>query len=491
MQRLTIAIDPDLKKRFGPEICWTWRLLLSGMGFSWAEVPMNGSRCDVVYATGPRYVTDCRLYVCANIEAWAQKSSRRFHAVGRCDGCSYPMYEGEDQPAKLFDDVDGCRMCVRDIIFDVFWLATGQEERYWPKNRHGHFDLGATAFYREQALRLALASSIGSELRKSLIKLGCPAPLPRWPYGRRAAACFSHDVDYPEVVRWLEPLRIFQRQGWRGLSAALSVVTGSRHHWHFMPWVELEKGLNIRSAFFFVARQGSLLKYAAGTPDPFYDIQSDRFRKLFKNLADEGFEIGLHSSYRAFESREKFADEKRLLEAVSGQEIWGNRHHYWHLNPDNPESTLRLHEQIGLKYDTSLIHERYVGWRRGLAWPFFPFHQKERRELKTLQIPTAWMDDQLFGYRQDNPGDALEILRALADNTAEQGGCLLTDVHNYVFDDVLFPGWANAYRYLCEYLIARSDFWIDTPGQIARHWIQRYHSITEASQGLTETTSCS
>jgi hypothetical protein len=172
------------------------------------------------------------------------------------------------------------------------------------------------------------------------------------------------------------------------------------------------------------------------------------------------------------------------LAETSQQSVEGNRHHYWHLNPQEPESTLLLHEQIGLKYDTSLMHERYLGWRRGLSWPFFPFHQQQKRELRTLQIQTAWMDDQLFGYRHDNPGDRFEILRALADRAAEQGGCLLIDVHDYVFDEVLYPGWAQAYHELWEYLLTRSDFWIDTPGKIAEHWIKRYHKIVQASRGL-------
>ena len=132
------------------------------------------------------------------------------------------------------------------------------------------------------------------------------------------------------------------------------------------------------------------------------------------------------------------------------------------------------------------ICERYVGWRRGLAWPFFPFHQKERRELKTLQIPTAWMDDQLFGHHQDNPRDRLEIARSLVDRAAKQGGCLLIDVHDYVFDEVLFPGWTSTHRDLWEYLTSRSDFWIDTPCHIADHWLERYTSIMQASDGLEQ-----
>jgi hypothetical protein len=249
----------------------------------------------------------------------------------------------------------------------------------------------------------------------------------------------------------------------------------------------MEEDLRTRSAFYFVPRQGSLLEYAAGVPDSFYNIRSPKFKTLFKYLADEGYEIGLHASYGACESLERFAAEKQALEESCGQRVFGNRHHYWHLNPSDPESTLMLHEQIGLKYDTSLAHERYVGWRRGLSWPFFPFHQKEQRELRTLQIPTAWMDDQLFGHRVDNPGDRAAVLRALADTVARQGGCLHIDVHDYVFDDVLFPGWARAYRELWQYVTARSDFWIDTPNRISDYWRQRHRSIVAASRGLSAT----
>jgi hypothetical protein len=172
------------------------------------------------------------------------------------------------------------------------------------------------------------------------------------------------------------------------------------------------------------------------------------------------------------------------LEEASGQPVVGNRHHYWHLNPDNVEETLLIYEQIGLKYDASLIHERYLGWRRGLSQPFFPFHQAERRELKTLQIPTSWMDDQLFGHQADNPGGRLELLQTLADRVVEQGGCLLIDIHDYVFDQALFPNWTLVFHRLWEYLLQRGDFWFGTPAQIAEHWATRSASLVQASQGL-------
>jgi hypothetical protein len=247
----------------------------------------------------------------------------------------------------------------------------------------------------------------------------------------------------------------------------------------------MEKSLGIKSAFYFCTRQGSLLRYALGVPDPFYDVRSSHFRNLFRDLTEDGIEIGLHSSYLAFRDQEIFFAERRLLQQCSGQEISGNRHHYWHLNPQDVESTLLLHEKVGFKYDLSLGHDRYIGWRRGSSWPFFPFQQAEKREIKTLQISTNWMDDQLFKYLRYNPGDRLATLQTLIDRTAKQGGCFVADIHNYVFDDAMYPNWRKTYFWVLKQITARREFWIATPEEVANHWITRYSSILAASIGLT------
>jgi hypothetical protein len=485
VNRIRIFIDPHLTATHGPEIHWTWRLLLTGIGWAWEEAPPD-SACDLAFVSEPANAPTARLCIRANPNAWKQPAEHRFGQIDSHNGLSYPVFGGESPVSHLIEVSADRVTCQRDLIFDVFWLVTGQEERYWSKDKHGFFDLTGTVLLQEQVLRQALASQISAWLERSLCRLACPPPKPRWPHGKRAAAGVGHDVDYPEVKRWLEPLRILLRQGSQGVGPALAVLTGQRHHWQFAAWVELEKRLQTRSAFYFVPRQGSLLEYATGTPDSFYDVTAPRFRQLFHYLADEGFEVGLHASYLAFQSPGKFAAEKQKLEEASGQPVVGNRHHYWHLNPTDVEETLLVHEQIGLKYDTSLIHNRYVGWRRGFSQPFFPFHQALRRELKTLQIPTAWMDDQLFGQRADNPGDRLKILGDLANRAAEQQGCLLIDIHDYVFDNILFPGWTQTYAQLWEYLLSRQDFWFATPAQIAEHWTTRYEAIIRSSQGLNQ-----
>jgi hypothetical protein len=480
LRQLSVAVDPSLGAA-SPEIHWTLRLLLAGMGFAWREVPLVAADADLAYVAAARE-TDARVQIRADPDRWTSPSAARLAGVSRDGDWLLPVFEGERPHSALVWAADGRLRIERDVVFDVFWLATGQQEAGWALDKHGHFEPDPS--FPREVFDEGLASQIGARLEEALADGGRSEPLPRWPGDARAAACMSHDVDYPEVVRWLEPLRIVRRRGLHANRQARDVLLGRRTHWHFGSWMDLEERYGVRSSFYFASRQGHLVKYALGTPDPLYDVGSTRFARLFDQLAERGFEIGLHASYRACEQTDGIAAEKAALERAAHREVTGCRHHYWHLRPGDPESTLLQHEEAGLAYDTSLAHERFVGWRRGLSWPFFPFHQRQRRELRTLQLSPAWMDDQLFGYRADNPGERMEVLRALVDRTIDQRGCFVVDIHEYVFDDELFPGWSRTYRELLEDLAGRSDLWIETPARVAEHWARRHELIVGHSQGL-------
>ncbi|HMO57687.1 MAG TPA: polysaccharide deacetylase family protein [Roseiflexaceae bacterium] len=484
MHQITISIDPVLLADHAAEITWAWRTLLTGIGYAWCESDDPAAACDIAYSADPNFRPQARIWLRAEPARWRTPATLRLAGVGAHGDWAVPQYAEQPDDQSFIVTAEQQVRIGRDVLFDFFWLTTGQEEASFNKNKHGYLDLADSPYQANLALRRAMASGIGVGLERALMLRSVPPPLPRWPHGRRAAACGTHDVDYPEVVRWLEPLRILARQGVGGLRAAAEVAGGRRNHWRFAEWMRAEERFGLRSAFYFVARKGSLIEYAAGTPDSFYDIRAPQFRELFARLRDAGFEIGMHASYRAYQSTARFAAEKQALEYASGGSILGNRHHYWHLDPHDPEATLLIHEKIGLLYDTSLFHDRYVGWRRASCWPFFPFHQGERRALKTLQIPTAWMDDQAFGARHCNPGEPADILRGLVDRVAAQGGVMCANIHDYVYDDTLFPGWSKLYLALLDDLSARGTFWLATPAQIARHWIDRATALERASHGL-------
>ncbi len=266
---------------------------------------------------------------------------------------------------------------------------------------------------------------------------------------------------------------------------AAALLFGKRTHWHFDSWIKAESEIGFQSAFYFVPRAGSLIQYAAGTPDPFYDVRKPRFKELFQSLKETGTEIGMHASYRCSEDRDTFVEQRGRLQEASDSPVPGNRHHYWRIATDYPEDTLLAHEKAGFLYDSSLTFENRVGWRRGTSIPFHPFHLNEKRPIQTLQICTGWMDDHLFGHKQDNPGDRDELLDNLASVTIRDGGCFLIDVHDYVYDDRLFPGWSKTYLSLMKRLKDRGDVWLATPSTIADHWTRRKKEIIGASKGLS------
>lgn len=479
---IRIALDPELRAGCGPELTWAWRLLLTAIGRPWVEV-RPGEACEIAHLSPALAArTPAPISIRADPDRWRSRDEFVLGDVEERQGWSMLRF-GAAESGVGGSWLDGRLAVEHDVVFDLFWLATAAEERRWARNSHGH-PQPAGPLQDGRLFTRALASRTAARLEQALSRLGLGAGAPRWPGGKRAALCLSHDVDYPEVVRWLEPLRVLRRRGARGIRPGLDVLRGRRHTWHFDTWLALEERVGARSAFYFVARRGSMSEYARGTPDPFYDVTAPRFRETLRRLNAAGAEVGLHASYRAYSSRPRFETERGRLEAVVGTQVVGNRHHYLHLDPARPDDTLALHDELGFLYDTTLGHDRQLGWRNGLALPFFPFHSGQRRELQTLQLPFAWMDQQLFLYGDLNPGEPLGLLRDLVETTAAQGGCLLLNIHEYTFDEELFPGWRRTYGRILEEVAARGDFWIETPRRVAEHWCRRAERILAASSGL-------
>ena len=379
-------------------------------------------------------------------------------------------------------------MCDYDLAGDCFAMVAGSVERTWPRNVHGQVMPRGLSLDDENVRLTPIVTAAVNQLGRLMRECGAVGELtPRWPDRRIWAACATHDVDYPQVVRWLEPVRMLARRGSDGIDAAWAIAAGTRHHWHFDSWMSLERSLGIRSAFYFSARRGSLVQYARGTPDSFYDVTQPHFTRLLRRLDEEGFEVGLHASYRACESPDTLAREHETLAAAAGRSVDGTRHHYWRLDPDEPDATFATHAAAGLLYDSSLGFERYAGWRRGSALPFMPYDRRSRDDVGTVELPNAWMDAQLFLYdsgefRSKERRHAL--LARLIDSAAASHGLLVADMHDYVFDEVLYPGWREAWQWLWEQVSGRSDVWIALPREIARHWRQRKQVLAAASRGL-------
>src|SRR6185369_1474481 len=95
VQCVKIAIDPRLRELYGPEVCWTWRLLLSGIGLAWEEVALESGECDIAYVVEDAQSDRGRICVRANPRAWAERKSLAVADFCDRDGVPHPLYEGE------------------------------------------------------------------------------------------------------------------------------------------------------------------------------------------------------------------------------------------------------------------------------------------------------------------------------------------------------------------------------------------------------------
>lgn len=424
-----------------PEVCYAFRTLLRVAGYAWEFVWHPGETAlsepiDICYGPGWNEVP-ARIRIRSSDLSFRHADAAILTDVQYREGLPFLRFTANEQPAMLWQD-DEVHVA-SDIVFAAFWLLTGAGEALYGRDRHGNLDLRGLPVLNHDLLRNPAVSIWGAWIRKYFTDRGRVSSQPAWASGSHPAFAFSHDVDYPEMLRAVEMLRALIIPG-GGIPLAWRALRGTSHFWQFAEWVRLAAEFGTRPAFYFMARRGSIREYLSGTPDAFYDIGSPRFHGLFRSLREHGCEIGLHASYNAYRDVGTLVREREALEQAADVHVPGNRHHYWHLNPADPGETLAFHEQAELTYDSSLGLEFYPGYRRGICHPFRVFDPRERRELRTIQLPPAWMDDH-FGRRLERNGitDPDRVARDLLDAARRSSGVVVVDYHARGMNREYFP----------------------------------------------------
>lgn len=478
MRPLVVGIHTS-RSRWAPEVEYVVRTLMRIAGYPhsvvWLGPGSDAAAVDVYYGP-PREGLSATIAVNSDGPEYDQASRIDPVTVARENGVPVPVF------GALGAGPEGRLAFSSDLLFACYWLLTGARESSYPRGRTGNLDIKDSVLVRDNLLLQPPVSLAAAAMRRVLSDAGHePVPAPWLGPGRDMAFAFTHDVDYPLIMPWLESARLLLRHGPRILPIALAILRGTSHYWTFQEWVTMEREFGARPTFFFMARQGSLLQYALGTPDDFYDIRTEPFRRLIAELLDAGSEIGLHASFNAYRDVEVLRAERERVAAVTGRPVYGNRHHYWHLDPDAPNDTLRLHEQAGFLYDCSLAFEYYPGFRRGICHPFRVFHPGERRELEAVQLPTAWMDDHFDRRRQVNGiADPETPARALLDVTRATGGAIVVDYHSRGMNADVYPRYGPwITRFARAHLDARVSF--PLPYQIAQAYQEHARHLDERS----------
>jgi len=460
------------------EIKYTFRTLLSIAGLPFHFIEDQKEHADIYY--GKARLSDNGLFIeMADIR---RENIGRPIKVVKENSYVFLLFTNRRREDNLLIRNNKNTCIWNDIILSSFYLLSGWDERFIHRDRKDRHVVQESFLYREKVLHDPIINQYSTLFRDLLRPSHNPIPL--WPSNKKYAVALSHDVDYPEMIRWIEVLRYLGKYKLSGrLSKVIDIFTGKENFWRFEDWVKLENRYGLKSAMYFCGLKGSLLRYFLKAPDPFYDVRQDQFKRVLNYLVQNGFEVGMHSSYLAYQSIDRFLEEKKTIEGSLHEPIFGNRHHYWHMNPDNLSETAVIHEEIGLLYDSSICFAKRSGFRFGICSPFHLYDPIRQGPVEVLELPTSLMDDHLFKYFELSYFSKSQFeIDALIHSIKEHAGLFFLDYHVRGFNETFYPKWVESYEYILKKINEDGDFYSDTPLNIAKYWKKREEDILRESK---------
>jgi hypothetical protein len=273
---------------------------------------------------------------------------------------------------------------------------------------------------------------------------------PRWPDGKKFALCLTHDVDSvsrrrtspgalaESARRLVGDGKLGERLSGLGRTAAKYALQipctwgGGDALWHYEDWLKIEAEHGFRSTFFVFPERLAKphawdANYRASDPVVFDGVKM-RVEGMFREIADRGWEIGLHGSYHSATDARILKDERVQIETVVGREVDSVRQHYLHYSA---ATTPAVHATAGLRADSTQGFNLGVGFRAGTALPYWCWDWSSNDSTNVLEIPLHAMDGSLLGAhgldlsREQAEGGVVQLM----DQVEAVGGCLTLNWH--------------------------------------------------------------
>ncbi len=287
--------------------------------------------------------------------------------------------------------------------------------------------------------------------------------VPEYPNGEGFALCLTHDVDeiYFPWSHLLQAIIYYaKKMNTHGIINSF--------HWKFRkkesPYLDfkkildLEKTYNVRSTFFFLATEKDPIRFR-------YVIEDAT--EIIKDIQSEGFEIGLHGGYYAYNNLEDIIQQKIRLERVSNSQVIGYRNHY--LNFNVPQTWYYL-TKAGFTYDSTIGYNTNNGFRNGMCHPYKPYDRNINNYINIIEIPPIIMDSAFpKGTLVTNWWELKKMLKVVEKNH----GVLTVNFHNEVFHAPYKADFMKLYVHLLEEG-RRRKAWMTNASEIHDWWRKKY-----------------
>jgi hypothetical protein len=200
-----------------------------------------------------------------------------------------------------------------------------------------------------------------------------------------------------------------------------------------------------------------------------------RVADVVVQLAEDGFDVGLHGSYHSALEPGLLSEQKDALEHATGLDVRTTRQHFLHWDI---HTTPHLQNDAGLAADSTLGFNRSVGFRAGTSLPYHHFDLEQGTKLELLQLPLVIQDGPLFNAvaLELDLDLALELVRSLIDVVAAAGGIATLSFHPNNIED---ERYLVLYRSAIEYGLERGG-WVTSVDAIQSWWRERAGRLAAA-----------
>ncbi|MEW6075874.1 MAG: hypothetical protein AB1530_06165 [Candidatus Omnitrophota bacterium] len=203
--------------------------------------------------------------------------------------------------------------------------------------------------------------------------------------------------------------------------------------------------------------------------DPAYDISREaQAKEAIKALIRRGKSAGLHSGYNSFVSSAGLALQKSKLSETLHCPVRGIRQHWLRFSV---KDTWKAQEEAGFLYDASFGFNDAIGFRSGLAHPFFPYSHQETRRYRVLEVPPVLMDSTLMHYSNCSEERAFtEAVEILNEVKKFAGTCAIVWHQESFCRDY---GWGNLLKRILGWVADNGGSFISEQELLSQHNLLR------------------
>ncbi len=414
-------------------------MLLVGLGLEPDWVEKAALREGGVYY-GPQSDTPPQSALCIPLKPETTAFFSEHRALAG-EEMSTIRWDGEDWPIPFGGEVEG----LPDVIASAFfWLSGWQEHTTTERDHHGRFPY-AVSLQAEMDIPLKpLVDAYRAWLGEQLAERGVSVPGRRWK-GKPWAVALTHDIDFIETRKRSRLKSFFFGKMGKAI-ANRGKSDPRRASLYRMKAAEVAR--HVTATYFF--KGGASTKEDVG-----YSLDRPWLQQFMTGLTTEGFEIGLHPSYAAYDHPGLLRKELGVLTKSIGRAPRSVRTHF--LRWADP-STPRLLEDEGFLVDSTLGFSMHEGFRRATCHPFRLFDLHQNRPMDLWEVPLAVMDATLFTHRGLSAEAATKQIQAIFDAAKRVGGCAVLLWHNTLYDELNFPGQAAVFERTLDRALADGAF---------------------------------